>query len=47
MIEVINFILMRGKFYFILNYRFFFFCVWIWGIESEVEVLGWEDLGVG
>lgn len=47
MIEVTNFILMRGKFHFILNYRFFPSCVWIWGIESEAEVSGWEDLGAG
>lgn len=46
MIEVTNFILMTGKFHFILNYRFPPLSVAL-GIESGTEVSGWQDLGAG
>lgn len=42
MIEVTNFILMRGKFYFTLNYRFPPVVCGCGALNVEAEVLGWR-----
>lgn len=45
MIEVINFVLMRSKSHFTLNYRFSLLVCGFWALKVEAEVSGGEDLG--
>lgn len=45
MTEVTNFILMRSKSHFILNYRFLLLVCGFWTLKVEAEVSGREDLG--